>query len=174
MVWTYPTPMSKSADTNWYAVQTILYLGQHPHPSYCAYDMHSTTFRECCSAMGSMQQERYWSSRVCSKFCLQSLSKDVGHELRWYVNLPHLHARRRYLTHHQWTLVFPTRHFHFSAAYIRHTSQFDFCRPRSQTENYQTSYVPSVISAWNNLPAVVKSSHISKISYCITAFDFSH
>ena len=41
--------------------------------------------------------------------------------------------------------------------YIRHTTQFDFCRPRSQTDYYQTSYVPSVISAWNNLPAVVKS-----------------
>ena len=42
----------------WYAVQTILYLGQHLYPSYCAYGMHSTTFRVRCSAMGSMQQER--------------------------------------------------------------------------------------------------------------------
>ena len=39
----------------------------------------------------------------------------------------------------------------------RHTSQFDFSRPRTRTDYYQTSYVPSVISAWNNLPVVVKS-----------------
>ena len=37
--------MSKSVETNWYTVQTILYLGRHPHPSYCVSDMHSTTFR---------------------------------------------------------------------------------------------------------------------------------
>ena len=81
------------------------------------------------------------------------------------LNLPPLHARRRYL---KLVTMFNiiNGHLYFPQGIFisqqptynsRRTSQFDFCRPRTQTDYYQTSYVPSVISAWNNLPVVVKS-----------------
>ena len=37
----------------------------------------------------------------------------------------------------------------------RHSSSQNFCRPRSRTNYLQSSYVPSVIFAWNNLPVDV-------------------
>ena len=40
-----------------------------------------TCIRPHLESMGSMQQGRYGSSRVCSKICLQNFSKVMGHEL---------------------------------------------------------------------------------------------
>ena len=86
--------MTKSADAR------SADLARHLHPSYCVSDMHWATFRVCCSAMGSMQQERYWTSRVCSKFACKICLKiwDMSYDDMFHLlNLPPLRGRRRYL-----------------------------------------------------------------------------
>ena len=79
------------------------------------------------------------------------------------LNLPPLHARRRYL---KLVTMFNIMngHLYFPGIFIsqqpthssRRTSQFDFCRPRTRTDYNQTFYIPSVIAIWNNLPVGVK------------------
>ena len=48
-------------------------------------------------------------------------------------------------------------HEHLS---LRHNSSI-YCRPRSHTNYFLFSYVPSVITLWNNLPLELKSSSLS-------------
>ena len=87
--------MSKRAETNWYTVQTILYLGRHPHPSYCVSDMHSTTFRvygnkKDIEALESVQK---FACKVCLKLWDTS-----------YDDMLHLHIQHLCLV---WKLINP-------------------------------------------------------------------
>ena len=102
--------------------------------------------------------------KIACKVCLKLWDTSYDDMLH-LLNLPPLHARRRYL---KLVTMFNiiNGHLYFPQGIFisqqpiynsRRTSQFDFCRPRTRTDYYQTSYVPSVISAWNKLPVVVKS-----------------
>ena len=141
--------MSKSAESNLYTLQTILYLGRHPHPSYCVSDMHSTTFRV------------YGIHATRKILKLSSLLKNLPTN---FVGTRATMTCCTYLTCHLYmqdadisnlsqclTSPMDTCISHKAFSFLsslhnnsRRTSQFHFCRPRTRTDYYQTSHVPSL------------------------------
>ena len=125
-------------------IRTVYLTCIRPHLEYAA-QLWDPCNKKDIEALESVQ-------KFACKVCLKIWDDDMLHLL----NLPPLHSRCKLVTmfNNQWILVFPTRHFHFSAAYICDplwekvqfgATQFDFCRPRTWTDYYQTSYFPSVI-----------------------------
>ena len=120
--------------------------------------------------------------RVCSrcKLCKSSLLKFVSSSGTWtmticcmqLLNLPHLSVCRKYL---KLTTMYNivSGHMYFPSSiflqsnlpyqFIR-TSTLNFIRPFARTNYMYHSFVPSVVSSWNNLPDSVK------LCSCISCF----
>ena len=102
--------------------------------------------------------------KFACKVCLKCWDMDYQNMLHC-LDIPPLSVRRRYLKLiTMFNIVngqsfFPPGIFEpQSPSYnSRHRSSQNFCRPRSRTNYLQSSYVPSVIFAWNNLPVELKS-----------------
>ena len=103
--------------------------------------------------------------KFACKVCLKCWDMDYDNML--HCHLPRLSEWRQYLkllTMYNIVnghLFFPegifVLHRHLS---LRHNSSI-YCRPRSHTNYFLFSYVPSVITLWNNLPLELKSSSLS-------------
>ena len=127
-------------------LRTVYLTCIRPHMEYAA-QLWDPCNKKDIEALESVQK-----FKVCLKLWDTSYD-DMLHLL----NLPPLHARRRYL---KLVTMFNiiNGHLYFPQGIFisqqptynsRRTSQFDFCRPRTRTDYYQTSYIPSIISAWN-------------------------
>ena len=119
-----------------------------------------------------LESVQKFACKVCHK-CWDMDYQNLLHCL----DIPPLSVRRRYLIKliTMFNIVngqsfFPPGIFEpQSPSYnSRHSSSQNVCRPRSHTNYLQSSYVPSVIFAWNNLPNHYYLYVLLKIIYCIT------
>ena len=99
--------------------------------------------------------------KFACKVCLKQWDLDYDSMLQ-LLNLPRLSVRREYLVSGH--MYFPPSIFVQSNLpyYLNRTSTFNFIRPFAHTNYMYHSFVPSVVSSWNNLPDSVK--HCSSIS----------
>ena len=107
--------------------------------------------------------------KFACKVCLKQWDLDYDSMLQ-LLNLPRLSVRREYLKPTtMYNIV--SGHMYFPPSifvqsnlpyYLNRTSTFNFIRPFAHTNYMYHSFVPSVVSSWNNLPDSVK--HCSSIS----------
>ena len=109
--------------------------------------------------------------KFACKVCLKQWDLDYDSMLQ-LLNLPRLSVRRKYLKlTTMYNIVSGLMHFPSSIFvqsnlpyYLNCTSTFNFTRPFAHTNYMYHSFVPSVISSWNNLPDSVK------LCSCISTF----
>ena len=101
--------------------------------------------------------------KFACKVCLKQWDLDYDSMLQ-LLNLPRLSVRRKYLKlTTMYNIVcghmdFPSSIFVQSnlPCQLNRTSTFNFTRPFARTNYMYHSFVPSVITSWNNLPDSVK------------------
>ena len=155
--------MFQSKKINWDAIQTILYIYPdnyltciRPHLEYAA-QLWDPYNKKDIELLESVQ-------KFACKVCLKCWDMDYQNMLHC-LDIPPLSVRRRYLKLITMFNIVNGQSFlppgifePQSPSYnSRHSSSQNFCRPRSRTNYLQSSYVPSVIFAWNNLPVELKS-----------------
>ena len=142
------------ADTS--TLITIYLTCIRPHLEYAAqlWDPYNKKYIELLESV----------QKFACKVCLKCWDMDYQNMLHC-LDIPPLSVRHRYLKLiTMFNIVngqsfFPPGIFEpQSPSYnSRHSSSLNFCRPRSRTNYLQSSYVPSVIFTWNNLPVELKS-----------------